>query len=167
MKKQIKETVNPLVFVEKTLEEISTCDASLKMINNRMDQQMLEIRRNNMDQITSLQQQKEEASNRLQAFAIENQGVLFSVKRSFATKFGSFGFRTGKPKFKLLNDASWDHVTESLKNFLPHYVRTVEEPMKEKLMADRNLPEISNYLPALNLAVVQDETFFIDLKKEK
>ena len=160
-----KEVLTPLAFIEKTLEEISRCDFNLKLINSEMDKQMFEIRANHSASITELQQAKDKAFNELQDFAIENQNLLFSIKRSMTTKFGSFGFRTGKPKFQLIPEISWSYITERLKDFLPQYVRTVVEPAKDKLLADRNIPEIARYFPSFGLSVVQDETFFVDLKK--
>lgn len=167
MKTSPKLPLTPLAFVEKTLEEISTCDSELKTINLKMDQEMLEIRKKYIHELTLLQEKKDTVCNQLEAFALENQNALFSIKRSLATKFGTFGFRTGKPKFKLLNDTSWTAVTDALRSFLPAYVRVAYEPMKDKLLSDRMLPEVSRFFPALHLTVVQDETFFIDLKKEK
>ena len=71
----------------------------------------------------------------------------------------------GKPKFQLVSDCSWASVTKLLKDFLPNYLRCILEPSKEKLMADRFLPEINKYFPALGLSVFQDESFYIDFKK--
>ena len=130
-----------------------------------MDQEMFEIRKKYSNDLTTLQEKKDLFFNQLESFALENQNILFSIKRSLATKFGTFGFRTGKPKFQLIPDGSWASVTKMLQDFLPQYIRTVFEPSKEKLMSDRFNPEISKYFPALGLSVVQDESFYIDLKK--
>ena len=158
-------TLTPLEFIEKTLEEMSSYDANLKTINSSMDQEIFEIRKKNSNSITTLQQQKDEAFNKIEAFALENQAVLFSIKRSLTTKFGKFGFRTSKAKFQLREGFNWESVTKMMAKVLPKYVRTVVEPAKDKLMADRNLPEVYEFLPALGLTIVQDEAFFIDLKK--
>lgn len=160
------EILTPLAFIEKTLEDYASFDSSIKVINSKMDQEMLEIRKKYSAELTECQQLKDASFNQLEAFALENQTVLFSLKRSFATKFGNFGFRTGKPKFQLsFPDNSWAAVTKMLMEYLPQYIKTVHEPAKEKLMADRYLPETNKYFPALGLSVVQDETFFVDLKK--
>jgi len=159
-------TLTPLEFIEKTLEEMSACDANLKSINSSMDQEIFEIRKKNSNSITTLQQQKDEAFNKLEAFALENQTVLFSIKKSLDTKFGKFGFRTCKAKFQLLEGFNWLSVTKMMAKILPNYVRTVIEPAKDKLMADRHLPQVYEYLPDLGLTIVQDEVFFVDLKKE-
>ena len=159
-------TLTPLEFIEKTLEEMSSCDANLKSINSSMDQEIFEIRKKNSNSITSYQQQKDEAFNKLEAFALENQTVLFSIKRSLTTKFGKFGFRTCKAKFQLREGFTWETVTNLMNKVLPKYIRTVIEPAKDKLMADRHLPQVFQYLPDLGLTIVQDEVFFVDLKKE-
>jgi len=46
------------------------------------------------------------------------------------------------------------------------YVRAKEEPNKELLLDDREKTEVKLMLPDIGLEVDQDETFFIDLKKE-
>ena len=74
------------------------------------------------------------------------------------------GFRIGQPKVKLLI-RGWDKVLEKMKAVMPTYVRTVEEPAKDKLIADREV--LGEKLKAVGLSVVQDETFFIEPKVEE
>jgi hypothetical protein len=46
-------------------------------------------------------------------------------------------------------------------------VRTVEEPAKDKLLANREDEEVAAMLPKVGVAVVQDETFYVEPKKEE
>jgi len=56
-------------------------------------------------------------------------------------------------------------VLDRLKQQLPEYVRLNEEPAKDLLLADRNKESVAPFLRELGLQVVQDELFFIDMKK--
>jgi phage host-nuclease inhibitor protein Gam len=87
-------------------------------------------------------------------------------KKSLESVHGVIGFRTGTPKLKTLKGFTWGAVTNLLKEFLPKYVRTTEDPAKDKLLADKDDREVSDLFGKVGIAVVQDETFFIDLKKE-
>lgn len=165
MKNSQQEPITAMAFIDQTMERYADCDAHLKEINSAMDKEILEIRKKYAEPITQLQQQKEEAFNELEAFAQAHQDLLFSIKRSVKTNHGTFGFRNGKPRFSLDYGATWAKITDLLKAVLPHYVRIVYEPAKDKLMADFELPEIQKFVPAMGLTVVQDETFYIDLKK--
>ena len=109
----------------------------------------------------------EERITQLQLFAETNPG-LFDKKKSLDMAHGILGFRTGTPKLKTLKGFTWPAVTNMLKQFLPAYVRTVDEPAKDKLLADRDAPEVNKFFTkdGIGCEVVQDETFFVELKKE-
>ena len=79
---------------------------------------------------------------------------------------GIIGFRTGTPKLKLRKGFTWPSVVNLLKEFLPAYIRTTEEPAKDRLLADRDVPEVSTQFQKLGITVDQDETFFVEPKKE-
>jgi phage host-nuclease inhibitor protein Gam len=91
---------------------------------------------------------------------------LFTKKKSIETVHGIAGFRTGTPKLKLIKGFTWGAVTNLLKEFLPAYVRLSEEPAKDKLLADRDNPEVSDLYGKSGLYVDQDETFYVEPKKE-
>lgn len=165
MKNKAEDTVSVLSFIDKYMEIYASCDARLKEINSAMDKEILEVRKKYAEPLTNFQQEKDQAFNQVEAFAVEHQDVLFSIKRSFKTKFGTFGFRTGKPRFILTGNSTWAKITDLLKEVLPGYVRTVYEPCKDKLMADFTLPNVQKLIPAMGIEITQDETFYIDLKK--
>ncbi|MFJ1366650.1 host-nuclease inhibitor Gam family protein [Capnocytophaga canimorsus] len=50
--------------------------------------------------------------------------------------------------------------------FFTRYIRTVEEPAKDKLLADRDNEEVNTLFGKVGISVVQDETFFVEPKKE-
>lgn len=83
------------------------------------------------------------------------------------TPHGTFGFRTGSPKLKTLKGFTWSAVVELLKVHLPGYVRTTIEPAKDMLLAARDEESVNRLFPQVGIYVDQDETFFIECKKEE
>jgi len=151
---------------EAAFSEYAKADAELVKINATIDVQMTNIREKYADKIGELEEKKTQAFDVLQAFGMENKAELFSKKKSMESVHGTFGFRTGTPKLKMLKGFTWGAVTNLLKEFLPAYVRISEEPAKDKLLADREDSEVAALFPKVGIAVTQDETFFVELKKE-
>lgn len=152
--------------MEAAFSEFAIADAKLQKINATIDVQMTQIREKYADDIAKLNEKKDHAFDILQAFAIQNKEELFSKKKSMESVHGTIGFRTGTPKLKTLKGFTWPAVTNLLKEFLPTYVRTTEEPAKDKLLADRDYPEVALVLPKVGVTVVQDEVFYVEPKKE-
>ena len=150
---------------EKVMAEYATADAKMSKINAIMDEQITAIRNKYADQLQELSDIKDEKLAELQHFA-ESNAQLFDKKKSLPLIHGVLGFRTGTPKLKTLKKFTWGAVTELLKEYLPEYVRTVEEPAKDKLLADRDVEEVNACFKKVGIEVVQDETFFVELKKE-
>ena len=151
---------------EQAFAEYASADARVQIINGKMDTEMTKIREKYADELASLNEKKDKAIEILQVFATENKDELFSKKKSLESAHGVIGFRTGTPKLKTLKGFTWGAVLELAKQFLPSYVRTSEELAKDKLLADRDNEEIRCEFPHIGIAVVQDETFFIEPKKE-
>lgn len=152
--------------MEAAFTEFATCDAKLQKINASMDLEIIRIREKYADQVTELGERKEKAFDIIQAWAVDNKDDLFSKRKSMETVHGTVGFRTGTPKLKLLKGFTWGAVTKLLVEFLPAYVRVTEEPAKDKLLADRENEEVTKLLPKVGISVIQEETFFIEPKKE-
>lgn len=142
-------------------------DARLQQITSRMDVEITRVREKYQDILAELQQLKDDKFDILQAYATEQKAVLFKNKKSLDTVHGTMGFRIGTPKLKTLKGFTWGAITQLLKEFLPQYVRTTEEPAKDKLLADRDNPDIYALFPRVGIYVDQDETFFVEPKKEE
>lgn len=153
--------------METAFAEYATADAKLVKINATMDEQITKIREKYSDDILKLSDQKDKSFEVIQAFAQENREDLFAKKKSLDAAHGTFGFRTGTPKLKTMKGFTWASALELIKVFLPNYVRKTEEPAKDKLLADRDNKKVSENLSKCGIEVVQDETFFIELKKEE
>lgn len=153
--------------METAFTEYAAADARLAKINATMDEQITNIRKKYSDDITLLTSTKDSAFEIVQAYAQENREALFVKKKSLDAAHGTYGFRTGTPKLKTLKGFTWEAVKNMLKEFLPDYVRVTEEPAKDKLLADREEKKVAENMEKCGFSVVQDETFFIELKKEE
>lgn len=170
MAKRVKKVIHSGVTseqMETAFAEYAAADARLAKINATMDEQITRIREKYSDDIAQLTSIKDNAFEIVQAYAQENREVLFAKKKSLDAAHGTYGFRTGTPKLKTLKGFTWEAVKNLLKEFLPKYVRVQEEPAKDKLLADREVKEVAENLAKCGITVVQDETFFIELKKEE
>ncbi len=77
---------------------------------------MTRIRDKYAAEITKLTETKETNFGTMQAYALENPEI-FGKKKSVEGAHGTFGFRTGTPKLKLLKGFTWGAVTNLLKEF--------------------------------------------------
>lgn len=150
---------------EQEFANFAAADAKLQKINAEMDVKITAIREKYQDEIARLNEVKEQAFEKLQHFAI-NAPELFVKRRSIEMTHGVLGFRTGTPKLKLVKGFTWAKVLDNLKHYLPTYVRVVEEPAKDRLLSDREVPEVKENLTKVGCLVDQDETFFVEPKKE-
>jgi phage host-nuclease inhibitor protein Gam len=153
--------------MEAAFADFARADARTQKINAEMDIAMTKIREKYQDELANLSDIKDGAIDVLQAYAVENKETLFTKRKSMETTHGTLGFRTGTPKLKTKKGFTWSAVTNLLKEFLPAYIRTSEEPAKDKLLADRDCEDVIAVLPKVGLVVVQDETFFVEPKKEE
>lgn len=135
-------------------------------IKAKMEAAITRIRETHADELTSLEAIKSKQVDMLETYAKEN-GQLFADKKSYEMTHGVIGFRTGTPKLGLLKKFKWADVLEAAKKKLPDYVRTVEELNKAGLIAAREQPEVIKLLPVIGCEIVQDETFYVEPKKEK
>jgi phage host-nuclease inhibitor protein Gam len=152
--------------MEAAFSEYAVADARLQKINATIDVKMTQIREQYADEMAKLSNTKDKAFDVMQAYALENKDNLFAKKKSLDSVHGTIGFQKGKPKLKTLKGFTWGAVTNLLKEFLPSYIRTTEEPAKDKLLADRDAEEVVALFPKVGICVVQDETFYVEPKKE-
>lgn len=151
---------------EEIFSEFATADSKEQEINALIEQRCTEIRTEYQEELAQLKQTKEDRFSKLQQYAQENRDE-FGDKKSMGLTHGIIGFRTGQPKPKLLKGFKWETVTNLLKKHLPTYVRTTHEAAKDKLIADRKEPAVIKNLERCGLSIVQDETFFVEPKKEE
>ena len=153
--------------MELAFADYARADARIQKINATMDIEMTRIREKYQDELAKLTETKDNAFDIMQTYAMENRDELFSKRKSMETTHGILGFRTGTPKLKTLKGFTWASVLNLLKEFLPGYVRIAEEPAKDRLLADRDLEDVKEAMPKVGITVVQDETFYVEPKKEE
>ncbi len=158
-------------------------DAQIQKINAEIELQCAKIREKYADKLSTLATERDTAFETLQSFATENQSELFTKKKSLEMAHGTIGFRTGTPKLKTLKGFTWSSALQLAKKFLPaDYIRQTEEIAKDKLLADRDVDEIEVFdmpdgsvrnttmrdaMAVCGIQVVQDETFYVEPKKEE
>lgn len=150
---------------EEAFADFAIADAKYNQITSKMDVEITRIREKYQDELSRLQAKKEEAFERLQSYAEGNRDD-FNGKKSLEFAHGVLGFRTGTPKLKTRKGFTWPSVTNLVKEFLPAYIRVSEEPAKDRLLADREVPEVASLFPKVGIYVDQDEAFYVEPKKE-
>lgn len=152
-------------------------DAQCNKINADIELACAKIREKWADKLTVLQAERDTAFDTLQAFASEHP-ELFTKKKSLDMAHGVIGFRTGTPKLKTLKGFTWEAAKTLVKKLLPDYIRTTEEIAKDKMLADRDSQlmregdplgpgkPMSEAMAECGIQVVQDETFYVEPKKE-
>lgn len=152
--------------MEDAFGRFATADAEIQKINADMDAQFVEIRENNADRLAELENEKSAAFEEMQVFATENREELFTKRKSMETVRGTLGFRTGQPKLKTKKGFTWAAILELLKVKGRQYIRMAEEVAKDKLLAERDEEETRAIMESCGVTVIQDETFFVEPKKE-
>lgn len=153
--------------MEEAFGRYATEDAEMQSINAAMDKEFVAIRERNAERLAELEQQKTESFEVMQVFATEQREVLFSKRRSLETTHGIIGFRTGTPKLKTRRGFTWAAALELVREFLPSYIRISEEVAKDKLLADRENEQLQPLMQKCGIDVVQEESFYVEPKKEK
>lgn len=165
VKKNIITEQISFVAAEELFGEFASIDAKINQITAKMDGEITKIREKYQASLAELCESREKRVELLQHFAV-NSPDLFTKKKSVEFTHGVLGFRTGNPALKTMKGFTWPAVTVMLKEFLPDYVRTVEEPAKDKLLSDRDNEDIQPLLAKVGIQVVQAESFYLEAKKE-
>ena len=165
-KKVVIENVSTEGFNE-AFEQYANADAQELSTLSEIDIEINKIREKFQDDLDKLKARKEKAFEVMQVYCLEQKSTLFDKKRSFETLFGTVGFRPGTPKLKLAKGFTWPAVTNLLCEFAPEFVRTVQEPNKELLLAKRDAEGIEEVYKKCGCSCVQEESFYVDPKKEK
>jgi phage host-nuclease inhibitor protein Gam len=151
---------------EAAFADYAAADAKVQNTTAKMDMEITRTREKYQDEIVRLLGVKALAFDVMQVFAVENKDEMFSKRKSVETVHGVVGFRTGTPKLKLLKGFTWNAVTNLLKEFLPDFVRITEETAKDMLLASRDKEDVAKLFPKVGICIAQDETFFVEPKKE-
>lgn len=152
--------------MEEAMHAYAVADAKQRALTAEMDGKLSEIREQYSGQLQDLDIEKDEAFEKLQAFATENRDEHFSKRKSMETTHGTLGFRIGNPQLKPAKGMTWAGILELLKIKGKNYIRTVEEVAKDKLLAERESDECQVVMEACHISVIQKETFYVEPKTE-
>ena len=169
-------------MAEEAFAQYAKAEAESAKITAEIELQCARIREKYQERLAGLTSQKEESFDALQSFATEHQDELFQKKKSLEMSHGVIGFRTGTPKLKTLRGFTWASALNLVRDYLSDYIRTTEEIAKDKLLADRDslhafatvgsggvtvsdVP-MRDVMAKCGIQVVQDETFYVEPKKE-
>ena len=156
--------INPAQFDE-AMARYAVAERRENEINRDIEERINETVAGYEDELMCLSETKNLAFGIVQAYCINNKETLFAKRRSIGTVHGIAGFRLGTPRLKTPKGSNWKKVLAELKNKLPDYVRTLEEPAKDQLLADRHKELVAPILISLGIQVVQDELFYIETGK--
>jgi len=166
IKKTIVKGTISTTDAEAAFGELAKADARKQQITSKMDLEMSKIREKWQDELTDMQEIIDDKWSYLNVYASQNP-ELFSKQKSIELVHGKIGFRTGTPKLKLLKGFTWAKALDNLRSYLPSYIRTSEEPAKDRLLIDRETTEVKDNMAKCGITVDQDETFFVEPKKEE
>lgn len=154
---------------EDLLARYAEADAKAEEITAKMDQQITRIREKYADDLSALGEVKEECFAKLQHYAERerDEGRQFTKRKSQPMSHGILGFRIGMPKLKTRKGFTWAAALELIERHLPDYVVTKKSPNKDRMLDDREDLVATGKMTEVGLEVVQDETFYIELKKEE
>lgn len=148
---------------EQAMNALALAENNKRKLVAQRDAAVLKIQENSAPGITECEVFIDKATRELQAWAEANPDAFTKGRKSLDLAAGTLGFRTGTPKLALLSRAwNWKKVTDALMLHLPNFIRSVPEPDKESLLAQRE--ELAPMFPLIGVKVEQGESFFIEPK---
>ncbi len=161
--KKVTATITPAQFQEAMARYAAAGFRGLE-INKAIEAEVNEIVEKYEHELQCTAYSKNAAFEIIKNYCMLNKGELFSKRRSIGTPHGIAGFRLGTPRLKTIKGTNWNNIVSQLKQKLPAYIRTTEEPAKDMLLADRHKETVAPLLVEMGIQVVQDELFYIETK---
>jgi phage host-nuclease inhibitor protein Gam len=152
--------------LEATVGRISAKTSARDGLLADLESEINEARSRYEPQITAYGEEINSDFEATQRWAEANPST-FSTRKSLDLMHGTIGFRTGQPRLKLLSGWTWNRVLELMAvNRLTDYIRQKQEPDKERILAERD-QLTDELMKRIGVKVVQDETFYIEPKREE
>ena len=156
--------ITPAQF-EAAMERYAAAGLRGLEINKAIEAEVNEVMEKYEEALQCNKEAGNDAFETVRKYCVANKGILFSRRRTLGTPHGIVGFRLGTPRLKALKGVTWEVILTKLKEKLPGYIRTTEEPAKDLLLADRHKETVAPVLMEIGVQVVQDELFYIEPKK--
>ncbi len=128
-----------------------------------MNKKLADVRELYEAMFAELDDEIERTAADLEAWAVLHPAD-FGERKSIELTHGTLGFRTGQPALKPLKGVRWDDVLTLLAQH-PGYLRTIMQPDKEAILADRDALGAEG-LGALGLRVEQAQRFYVEPRIE-
>lgn len=135
-------------------------------LKNRMDKELKAVRDRYDERLEQIAGEIELRTELCADYCGAHPDLFPKDRKSVDLVHAVIGFRSGTPKVKLLKGWKWAAVLAALKEHLASYVRAIEEPDKEKMIANRAHEGIAKMLARCGVEVANDESFFIEPKLE-
>lgn len=152
--------------MEKAVGEFAAATNERDQHKAAMEQELTAVRSRFEGKMDTCEQQRDELSLALRDWADRNPDQFGKLK-SIATVHGTIGWRIGQPTLKPAPKMTWAKVLETIEGFgdtLKRYLRVKTDINKEAILAEREThPAI---LTKIGVRVVQEETFFVDPKRD-
>lgn len=166
--KRVKMNAGPIIKTREEMEEVVRTINELTQIRDsltvEMDAELTEVREQYAGKMFSAQTNLDKIMGFAKEWAEANK-ESFGDRKSIEMAHGVVGFRTGTPKLKPLAGMTWEKIKARLLNFGKGYTRTTVEVDKEAILADREALKAEG-LQALGVKVAQDESFYVEPKRE-
>jgi len=157
-------TLTSRLDMERCVGEIARLAIERDALLCEMDARLQAVRVDYAEQIDTLNGDMEAELSMAREWAEANPAEFGSAK-SIEFTHAVAGYRTGMPKLKTIKGYTWDRVLEKLATMrLTEYIRTKAEVDKERILTDREA--LAEKLPLMGVQVAQDETFFVQPKRE-
>jgi phage host-nuclease inhibitor protein Gam len=162
-KTEVTNEITPAQF-EEAMHRYAAAGLRGLEITKAVEAEVNEVLAKYTQDLACVQQGRERAYDTIKAYCTLHKKKLFGKRRSIGTAYGTVGYRLGTPRLKAREGQNWTTVLGKLKEQLPGYVRTTEEPAKDLLLADRHKAEVAPLLQEIGVQVEQEELFYIDIK---
>ena len=151
------------------LRKHADADSRIAKINAEIELKVSAIRDKYKDELAIHKADIDETFEILEAFAEQNE-QLFVLKKSIDMQHGTIGFRTNPPSVKQHKGVKVETSIELMRKskVLQGFVveKTTYSLDKTAILAQREDPKFVEKLDAAFVSIVQDETFFVEPKKE-
>lgn len=154
---------------EQILGEIAVLKIEQRREQNKMDAELTRVRERYELSLAATGKAIEDKTVLLESWAAANPGEFPKDRKSIALTHGVLGYRTGMPKLKTLAKWTWDRVLTACDTLGFHdFIRTKREVNKDAIIHQATNASLSaQELKALGVQVVQEETFFVEVKLEE
>ncbi len=142
----------------------AAADARQQHITARMDVDITAYARNTRMNLPACRKPKTSRLRYCRYLLLSKKKRCSAKKKSLETVHGVIGFRT-VPQAETRKGFTWGAVTNLLREFLP-VTFALPRSGQRPFAADRDVPETAGLFEKVGIFVDQEETFYVEPKKE-